>query len=93
MCNTYSGDRPNIPNLAIVLTDGNSNNPALTKTEAEKLRKAGTTVLAIGIGSGISKAELNSIATDPDSTHVFTADNFDALKTLKALLATKACEG
>jgi hypothetical protein len=41
----------------------------------------------------VSKAELNAIATDPDSTHVFAADNFDALKSLKALLSTKACEG
>lgn len=87
------GDRPNVPNVAIVVTDGQSNNPNLTIAEAQKARAAGITVLAIGVGSGVSRKELNAIATDPDSTHVFMADNFDALKSLKALLSTKACEG
>ncbi|XP_060600216.1 uncharacterized protein LOC132753729 isoform X4 [Ruditapes philippinarum] len=86
------GDRPNVPNVAIVVTDGKSSSATATAAEAKKLRDAGVTVLAIGVGSGVSKAELNAIATDPDSTHVFAADNFDALKSLKALLSTKACE-
>lgn len=79
--------------MAIVVTDGRSSNPTQTAAEAKKARDAGITVLAIGVGSGVSKPELNAIATDPDSTHVFAADNFDALKSLKALLSTKACEG
>lgn len=82
-----------MPNIAIIVTDGQSNDASLTAAEAKKLRDAGVTVLAIGVGSGVSKTELNAIATDPDSTHVFAADNFDALKSLKALLSTKACEG
>ncbi|XP_053401477.1 uncharacterized protein LOC123550590 isoform X2 [Mercenaria mercenaria] len=86
------GDRPKVPNVAIVVTDGRSSSATATAAEAKKLRDAGAIVLAIGVGSGVSKTELNAIATDPDSTHVFAADNFDALKSLKALLSTKACE-
>ena len=89
----FKGNRPNVPDIAIVITDGQSNDVALTTAEAKKLRDAGVTVLAIGVGSGITKSELNAIATDPDSSHVYSADNFDALKSLKALLSTKACEG
>lgn len=79
--------------MAIVVTDGRSNNPPLTAAEAKKARDAGITVLAIGVGSGVGKSELDAMATDPDSTHVYTADNFDALLSLQGLLSTKACEG
>ena len=88
-----AGDRPNVPNVAIIVTDGQSNNAALTASEAKKARDAGITVLAIGVGHGVKTTELNAMATDPDNTHVYTADNFDALNSLQALLSTKACEG
>ena len=87
------GDRPNVPNVAIIVTDGQSGNPPLTASEAKKARDAGITILAIGVGSGARTSELNAMATDPDSTHVYKADNFDALTSLQALLSTKACEG
>ena len=89
----YVGDRPNVPNVAIIVTDGQSNNPPLTAIEARKARAKGITILALGVGRGIGKAELNEMATDPDSSHVYTADNFDALSSLQALLSNKACEG
>ena len=38
-------------------------------------------------------AELNSIATDPDKTHVFTVTSFNALDTIKSTLAQRTCEG
>ena len=79
--------------MAIIVTDGQSNNPPLTAAEAKKARDKGITVLALGVGSGIGRQELNAMATDPDSTHVYTADNFDALNSLQALLSDKACEG
>lgn len=82
-----------MPNIAIVVTDGQSQNPTQTAAEAKLARDAGINMLAIGVGSGAKAAELNAIATDPDSTHVFQADNFDALNSLKALLSNKACEG
>ncbi|WAR12942.1 CO6A6-like protein, partial [Mya arenaria] len=87
------GDRANVPNIAIVVTDGQSNNPTLTAAEAKAARDAGITILAIGVGHGVERSELNEIASDPDSTHVFTADSFSALSSLNALLSTKACEG
>ncbi|XP_052786251.1 cartilage matrix protein-like [Mya arenaria] len=86
------GDRANVPNIAIVVTDGQSNNPTLTAAEAKAARDAGITILAIGVGHGVVRSELNEIASDPDSTHVFTADSFSALSSLNALLSTKACE-
>ncbi|GFR96142.1 collagen alpha-5(VI) chain, partial [Elysia marginata] len=87
-----SGHRANVPKVAIVVTDGQSNNKALTSDEAQKARDAGITMLAIGIGSGVDDAELNSIATDPDSQNVYKASTFDALTGLQGYIAAKACD-
>ena len=49
-------------------------------------------MLAIGVGTAVDEKELDTIATDPDSQNVFRAATFDSLKSLKGLLAAKACE-
>ena len=49
-------------------------------------------MLAIGVGTGVDEKELDAIASDPDSQNVFRAATFDSLKSLKSLLAAKACE-
>jgi len=72
---------------------GKSNNAAATSSEAALLRQAGITVFAVGVGAGATVAELNSMATDPDSTHVFQVDNFNNLDSIKGTLSQKACEG
>ncbi|GFO24025.1 LOW QUALITY PROTEIN: collagen alpha-5(vi) chain [Plakobranchus ocellatus] len=87
-----AGHRANVPKIAIVVTDGQSNNKALTSSEAQKARDAGITMLAIGVGSGVDDAELNSIATDPDSQNVYKASTFDALTSLQGFIAAKACD-
>lgn len=87
-----NGARNNAAKIAIVITDGKSNNNAATSAEAALLRKMGVTVFSIGVGSA-KVSELNQMATDPDSQHVFVVNNFDALTQIKGELAKKACEG
>lgn len=87
------GHRPGVPKIAVVVTDGNSNNRQLTADEADKARKDGITMFAIGVGHGINDGELNSIATDPDSQYAFHAESFDALTSLKGSLSSKTCQG
>lgn len=60
------GDRKDSPNIAIILTDGRSNKPALTVVAAKLLKKKAH-VIAVGIGNTISKKELNIIASDKNS--------------------------
>ncbi|KAK3591355.1 hypothetical protein CHS0354_040316 [Potamilus streckersoni] len=86
-----AGERDHVPNILIVMTDGQSTNPTLTKVEAAKLHQTNIKSFAIGIGSGISQTELQLIASDHQ--HVFTVDNFNALSTLNAELKKTACEG
>ena len=50
-------------------------------------------VFAVGVGSGVDKTELNAIATDPDSSHVLTVQNFQQLSKITATLNNQACKG
>ena len=87
-----AGDRPNVPNILIVMTDGQSTSPTLTTAETQKLHRIpGLTVFAIGIGSGVDRAELGRIATD--SKHMFTVSSFSALQSIHAALKKQACTG
>lgn len=86
-----NGARSNSSLFVIVLTDGASTDKGATLTQANLLKAMGATVVAVGVGSGVDKAELNSIASDPN--HVFNAQNFDALQTLKEDVKKAACDG
>ncbi|XP_041351171.1 collagen alpha-4(VI) chain-like [Gigantopelta aegis] len=83
------GARPGVKKYAIVVTDGASRNHAQTIAEATKLKHAGINVIAIGVGSGINRAELQGMATD--SHHVFTVTNFDSLQTIHKEVQKKTC--
>ena len=79
-----NGDRLNVPNVGILLTDGRSNKPALTRTAATETKAAGISMIAVGIGDyffeGASNLkELQDISSDPDEDFVFTAQGFNAL--------------
>ncbi|KAK3092700.1 hypothetical protein FSP39_006142 [Pinctada imbricata] len=87
-----NGAREKSIKVAIIVTDGKSQRASETVIEAKKLRRENITIFSIGIGNKIKIAELKSMASDPDSSHVFTVDSFDGLKTIKDSLAKKACE-
>ena len=86
-----AGHRSTAPKIAIVVTDGKSQNKALTVAEAQAARDAGIVLLAIGIGQGVDTTELAAIATDPDSQNVHRAVAFDALSGLEDFIAAKTC--
>lgn len=79
-----------IPKILIILTDGQSQDKVTDP--AQKLRDFGVTIFSVGIGKGAKISELNDMATDPDSEHVFTAD-FNNLNTIVRAIKDKACQG
>lgn len=53
--------------VAIVITDGRSNSPTLTKEEADKVRmETDFLVFAVGVGGGVGLTELTNIAGSSD---------------------------
>ncbi|KAH9505505.1 hypothetical protein Btru_057467 [Bulinus truncatus] len=89
MFGTSSGGRENAQNILIVMTDGQSYFPTLTISEAQKLKDAGVSIVAIGIGLTDLK-ELNAVASQ--TGFVFTASSFDVLSTINESLLKITCD-
>ncbi|PVD31730.1 hypothetical protein C0Q70_07148 [Pomacea canaliculata] len=82
--------RPEVRQVVIVLTDGNSQEPDLTAQAAKRAREAGLEVFAIGVGQSVSAEELHRIASD--NRHVFVVSGYKMLEDIKKRLAYEACD-
>jgi len=87
------GGRADAPHVAVVLTNQPSGTIDMVKLQSQTAKDNGVIVYAVGIGNGVDMNELQTMASDPDSRHLLTATNYDALASLKDLLATKICNG
>ena len=76
--------------MAIVITDGESNYPRETEREAQLCHDENIQVFAVGVGTAVVQKELEAIASSPDL--VFKVDSYEALDSLRLILAWKACE-
>ena len=81
-----------IPKVAVLLTDGYSNGRAVAGP-ASQLRNIGVNIFSIGVGHYVNPSELNTIATDPDSTHVFRMNSFNDLAGWVDKLSAVSCDG
>ncbi|XP_061444304.1 integrin alpha-X isoform X2 [Rhineura floridana] len=94
------GSRHGASKILIVITDGEkSGDPLEYRDVIPEAEQAGIIRFAIGVGrafgAGAGREELNDIASKPVSDHVFSVDNFDALKDIQSRLQDKifAIEG
>lgn len=88
-----NGDRPGVPNIAIMITDGISNvNSRRTIPEAELARREGIHIYAIGIGLTDTR-ELNAMATVPARDNSFNVNDFNELAGIKQQLFSAVCAG
>jgi uncharacterized protein YegL len=76
-----AASNPTSEKVMIVFTDGENNTGANPTTAAANAKAAGTEIFVIGLGS-INVAQLNSIASDPDSEHVRIAPNSAQLQAI-----------
>uniref|UniRef100_A0A0B7B7R1 VWFA domain-containing protein n=1 Tax=Arion vulgaris TaxID=1028688 RepID=A0A0B7B7R1_9EUPU len=81
--------RPYAEHVALVVTDGNSQEWRLTKQMAEETREDGIKVFAIGVGSGVREEELLNIAGD--ESRVTKVNNYNELDLITETLAAQTC--
>ncbi|XP_056148348.1 collagen alpha-1(XXI) chain isoform X2 [Lampris incognitus] len=79
-----------IARIAVVLTDGKSQDEVLKAAEAA--RKKGIILFAIGVGSETEEAELRDIANKPSSTYVFSVEDYKAISKIREVIRQKLCE-
>ncbi|XP_060559248.1 cartilage matrix protein-like [Ruditapes philippinarum] len=85
--------RVGVSRIAVVITDGRSQNVIETREAAKLAHDSGIKTFALGVGRRLDYQELADIASDPDDEYLYTVDNFNALnKTLVQKLASRACD-
>lgn len=88
-----SGARPlsaGVPRVVVLITDGRSNFYRVDD-QALYLRQAGATIYSVGIAS-YDIDELNLIASDPDSEHVFLLQSYTDAASFVQLLSGTTCD-
>ena len=97
--NPTTGDRPDVNNLAIIVTDGtpypsDKKEPAISMYEAAGLRDTGVTMIAIGVTAVISEDFLKQMSSPPhieDHTY-FMATDFSALSQITTNVVEGTCK-
>ncbi len=91
-----SGDRFDVRNLAVIVTDGvpfppERRSPAIT--EAQALRAIGVDMVAVGITDIIDKDLLRDLSSPPqlENQNFFSATDFTALNEIRETVATGVC--
>lgn len=87
--NPAFGSRSDVPQIAVVVTDGVSTDPSKTKEELKKLQQLNYILFAVGVGPARSTPELNLIAKNPEN--VFEVESLDGLEKIRKELATRVC--
>ncbi|XP_076105705.1 matrilin-1-like [Mytilus galloprovincialis] len=88
-----NGERSDVIDVVIVLTDGHSQRRIHTQSEAALIKDRGAFIFAIGVGRYISVDELNEISSDPDQKFTILVSSFSQLNSdeVKEMLLKRAC--
>lgn len=95
MFTSNMGDRSDVPNVAIVLTDGGSNKPDKFAVigAAMEAKKRGIHMLVLGLGKWVDKQELVKIASYPWQENLILVPEVDQLIQVKGSVHDKICDG
>ena len=77
-------------NVVVVITDGASDDDLAVPSFA--LRQHNVTIFSVGVGR-YRRGQLNEMASEPNSKHVFTADDYDGLGPLMGPLKDAIIKG
>ena len=89
-----NGGRPlsqAVPRIAVVITDGQSNNPGATVSAATSVHDEGITVFSVGVGSGFNNDELIAIASNPSFVSTLSGFDTSQFEALQTTISNEAC--
>lgn len=81
--------RPEVPQVGVVVTDGQSHLQAATAREARVVRGGGIGLFAVGVGDDLDERELRAIASGPE--FLFLRSTEQLTRDLRRVLTEKIC--
>ena len=86
------GDREDIDNVVILITDGQSTREKnFTQLESDRLRDRDITKFVVGITRNVNITELEGIASEPIADHLYQVENILDLDDFVAALIHHVC--
>ncbi|XP_034531147.1 collagen alpha-1(XII) chain [Notolabrus celidotus] len=85
-----AGSRKGFPKVAMIITDGKSQDPV--EEYSKRLRNIGVEIFVLGI-KGADEEELREMASPPHNKHVYNVANFDMIQEVQRKIITEVCSG
>ncbi|XP_059208525.1 collagen alpha-1(XII) chain [Centropristis striata] len=85
-----AGSRKAFPKVAMIITDGKSQDPV--EEYARRLRNIGVEIFVLGI-KGADEDELREMASTPHNKHVYNVPNFDMIQEVQKKIINEVCSG
>ncbi|CAL1574935.1 unnamed protein product [Knipowitschia caucasica] len=85
-----AGSRDGFPKVAMIITDGKSQDPV--EEHARRLRNIGVEIFVLGI-KGADEDELREMASTPHSKHVYNVPNFNQIQDVQKKIISEVCSG
>lgn len=73
------GDRPQYPNIIIIVTNRASTNATATSEQAKQAKLAGISIVTIAINGWLSASELYDITSEPVAVNLYNLSSYDQL--------------
>ena len=85
------GDREDVQDFLVLITDGKSDDPENTWEEAMATRQQGIHVMTVGIGAGIRDSELRSVSSGVQGHSIHKVEDYDDLENIVERLVDGLC--
>ena len=66
-----NGDRANVTNVAIIITDGKPTNASTIQAAIDAVHNSGITTLVVGVTNEVDEATLKQLSSPPQQVYVF----------------------
>ena len=89
------GDRPDVQNTAIMLTDGDPTvNVGKLDKSIDDVRRQGINVIVVGVTEAVSNETIKKISSPPHkfNKNYFIVNDFSSIEAIRWLLQSQACE-
>ncbi|ESP05036.1 hypothetical protein LOTGIDRAFT_230072 [Lottia gigantea] len=88
---TFTSARSDAVKVAVLVTDGKSDDFINTKHSTDNLKADGIAVFTVGVGKLIDQTELNYISSSPACTHTYTVADFQGINALVEEIQHSVC--